>query len=62
MSPREHFEEWHKKQYGFIGGFAMWGGQFIYRTSTVRARWEAWQACAEWHATESAKPQREEHQ
>lgn len=49
MNFREHFEAWHKAAYGFVGKTFVAGGNTFYQTSTTQARWEAWQACANWH-------------
>lgn len=49
MNFREHFEAWHKATYGFVGKCVGTAIAAHYQTSTTQARWEGWQACANWH-------------
>ena len=57
MNFREHFEAWHKATYGFVGNYTGTALNVFYRTSTVQARWEGWQACADWHTQQEIQKQ-----
>ena len=59
MNFREHFEAWHKKQYGYIGKMAHHSTELntFYQTTACQQRWEAWQACADWHTAQSIAQQ-----
>ncbi len=53
MNFREHFEAWHKKRFGYIGKYTGTAMCITYQTTACQQRWEAWQACADWHTTQS---------
>lgn len=50
MNFREHFEKWHKAKYGYVGKHTGTAMYITYQTTACQQRWEAWQACADWHS------------
>ncbi len=57
MNFREHFEAWHKKQYGYIGKYSTSSTHITYQTTACQERWVAWQACADWHTGQAVQQQ-----
>lgn len=57
MNFREHFEAWHQAKYGYVSKHKGTALHVTYATATMQARWEAWQACADWHTSQALRKQ-----
>ncbi len=57
MNFRQHFETWHNKQYGYVGQSTGTAMSITYQTTACQQRWEAWQACADWHTSQEVAKQ-----
>ena len=57
MNFRESFEHWHTIKYGYCSKGRGTAFNFEYASSVVQARWEAWQACGDWHSAQEPEPE-----
>lgn len=56
MNFREYFETWYKAKYGYISKHKGTAMNVTYETTACQGRWEAWQACADWHTSQALTP------